>query len=76
MKTTNQRLLNWVNEMATLCKPDAIHWCDGTEEENIRLCDQAVAAGTFTRLDESKRPNSFLVMSDPADVARDRKSVV
>ena len=70
MKTTNQRLLNWVTEMAALCKPDAIYWCDGSEEENTRLCTQAVADGTFTRLNESKRPNSFLVMSDPADVAR------
>ena len=70
MKTNNQTLLNWVNEAAELCQPDAIHWCDGTEEENQRLCAQAVQDGTFIPLNEAKRPNSFLVMSDPADVAR------
>ncbi len=70
MKTNNQRLLNWVAEMARLCQPDQIHWCDGSAEENDRLCAQAEAAGTFTRLDPAQRPNSFAVFSDPADVAR------
>ncbi|NLG35314.1 MAG: phosphoenolpyruvate carboxykinase (GTP), partial [Lentisphaerae bacterium] len=70
MNTNHEKLKAWVNEVAELCKPDAIHWCDGSDEENRRLCDQAVEAGTFIRLNESKRPNSFLVMSDPADVAR------
>ena len=70
MKTNNQTLLNWVNEAAELCQPDAIYWCDGSEEENQRLCAQAVQDGTFIPLNEAKRPNSFLVMSDPADVAR------
>ena len=70
MKTKNPELLKWVEETAALCKPDAIHWCDGSQEENDRLCAQAEAAGTFIRLDPAKRPNSFLVFSDPADVAR------
>ena len=70
MKTNHPHLLKFVADAAALCRPDAIHWCDGSEEENRRLCNQAVAAGTFIRLDEAKRPNSFLVMSDPADVAR------
>ncbi len=70
MKTKNPKLLKWVEETAALCKPDAIHWCDGSQEENDRLCAQAEAAGTFIRLDPAKRPNSFLVFSDPADVAR------
>ncbi|MFY9549390.1 MAG: hypothetical protein WAQ35_11900, partial [Miniphocaeibacter sp.] len=70
MKTNHKRLLQWVEEVAALCKPDAIHWCDGSQEENDRLCAQAEAAGTFIRLNPAKRPNSFLVFSDPADVAR------
>ncbi|MGD9781307.1 MAG: phosphoenolpyruvate carboxykinase (GTP) [Kiritimatiellia bacterium] len=70
MKTNNPKLLKWVDEAAKLCKPDAIHWCDGSPEENDRLCAEAEAAGTFIRLDPAKRPHSFLVFSDPADVAR------
>ncbi len=70
MKTSHPKLLNWVREVAELCQPDAIHWCDGSQAENDRLCEKAVAAGTFIRLDESKRPRSFLAFSDPADVAR------
>ena len=70
MKTNNQKLLKWVDETAKLCKPDAICWCDGSQEENDRLCAEAEAAGTFIRLDPAKRPHSFLVFSDPADVAR------
>ncbi|HPY62088.1 MAG TPA: phosphoenolpyruvate carboxykinase (GTP), partial [Kiritimatiellia bacterium] len=70
MKTNNQRLLKWVAEVAELCQPDQIYWCDGSAEENERLCAQAEAAGTFIRLDPAKRPNSFAVFSDPADVAR------
>ena len=64
------RLLAWVADMAALCKPDAIEWCDGSDEEYRRLCDQLVAAGTFTRLNDAKRPNSFLCRSDASDVAR------
>ena len=70
MKTKNLKLLNWVQEIAALCQPASIHWCDGSPEENERLCVEAEAAGTFIRLNPAKRPNSFLVFSDPADVAR------
>ena len=66
----NKRLRAWVEEVATLCKPDAIHWCDGSEKEYCDLCNQLVASGTFIKLNESKRPNSFLARSDAGDVAR------
>lgn len=68
--THNKKLLDWVNEVAALCTPDRIHWCDGSQKENGELCAQAVKAGTFIPLNPSKRPNSFLVRSDPGDVAR------
>ncbi|MCZ8252781.1 MAG: phosphoenolpyruvate carboxykinase (GTP) [Hylemonella sp.] len=64
------RLLAWVADMAALCKPDAIYWCDGSDEEYQRLCDLLVSAGTFIRLSDTKRPNSFLCRSDASDVAR------
>lgn len=70
MKTNHRKLLTWVKETAELCKPDAIHWCDGSPAENDRLCAEMVTGGTFVRLNDAKRPNSFLCMSDPADVAR------
>ena len=68
--TENQRLTAWVDEWASVLQPDAIHWCDGTAEEYDSLAESLVASGTFTRLDEAKRPNSYWAHSDPADVAR------
>ncbi|MCB5273216.1 Phosphoenolpyruvate carboxykinase [Arthrobacter sp. SO5] len=68
--TTHAGLLAWVEEVAELTRPDRIHWVDGTEEENTRLTDELVAAGTLTRLNEELFPNSFAAFSDPADVAR------
>jgi phosphoenolpyruvate carboxykinase (GTP) len=68
--TENKRLLEWVEEVASLTEPQAIHWCDGTAEEYNALCAQLVQAGTFRRLSDAKRPNSYLALSDPGDVAR------
>jgi phosphoenolpyruvate carboxykinase (GTP) len=68
--TTHQKLVAWVEEMAQLTQPDDIHWCDGSAEEYDRLCVALVEAGTFERLDDAKRPNSYLARSDPGDVAR------
>jgi phosphoenolpyruvate carboxykinase (GTP) len=68
--TSNQKLLRWVEEVAELTRPDAIHWCDGSAEEYDRLCQGLVDAGTFQRLSDAKRPNSYLALSDPSDVAR------
>ena len=66
----NARLIAWVGEMADLCKPDQVHWCDGSQAEYDRLCDQLVQAGTFRKLNAARRPGSFLACSDPSDVAR------
>ncbi len=66
----HERLRAWVEAMTKLCKPDQVYWCDGSEAENQRMCDLLVQAGTFIKLNEAKRPNSYLARSDPSDVAR------
>jgi phosphoenolpyruvate carboxykinase (GTP) len=66
----NLHLVRWVKKMAALCKPDAIHWVDGSQEEYDALCEQLVRSGTFTRLNRKKWPGCFLARSDPGDVAR------
>jgi phosphoenolpyruvate carboxykinase (GTP) len=68
--TTHEKLLAWVDDIAELTQPDEIHWCDGSPEEYDALCQTLVEAGTFERLSDAKRPNSYLARSDPDDVAR------
>jgi len=68
--TTNERLKNWVADWASILQPDSIYWCDGSAQEYDTLCQQLVDGGTFTKLDEAKRPNSYWAHSDPGDVAR------
>ena len=59
LPTKNKKVLDWVKEMAALCQPEAIYWCDGTAQEYTHLCNELVAKGTFIRLNPKKRPNSF-----------------
>jgi phosphoenolpyruvate carboxykinase (GTP) len=68
--TTHRRLLDWVEEYRRILEPDDVHWCDGSEAEWERLCAELERSGTFQRLNADLRPNSFLALSDPADVAR------
>ena len=68
--TQNKKLLAWVDEIASLCKPDEIYWCNGSQEEYDNMIDLMVNGGTAIRLNNEKKPNSILVKSDPADVAR------
>ena len=66
--TKNTKLLSWVDEMAKMCQPDSVHWCDGSKEENDKLLKVCVDSGQFVPI--PKRPNSYWVVSDPKDVAR------
>ena len=68
--STNQALLDFVENGRQLFQPDAVHWCDGSQEEYERLCELLVANGTFKRLSDARRPHSYIARSDPADVAR------
>src|SRR5450432_3997053 len=66
----SEKLQTWVNELATLCKPEEVYWCNGSQQEYDDICALLVEQGTFIKLNPKLRPNSFLARSDPSDVAR------
>jgi phosphoenolpyruvate carboxykinase (GTP) len=68
--TSHAKLVDWVDQVAELTQPESVHWCDGSADDYELLCNRLVEAGTFEKLDEAKRPNSYLARSDPGDVAR------
>jgi phosphoenolpyruvate carboxykinase (GTP) len=68
--STNKKLQEWVREMAEMCQPDNIYWCDGSQEENDRLLDEMVKSGAAIKLNPEKRPGCYLYRSHPSDVAR------
>ncbi|HOE95451.1 MAG TPA: phosphoenolpyruvate carboxykinase (GTP) [Candidatus Sumerlaeota bacterium] len=70
MSSPNAKLNQWVQQMAELCQPEAVYWCDGSAAEYDEMCRRMVACGTFVKLNEAKKPHSFLCRSDPSDVAR------
>ena len=69
-QSSNERLNAWAAQWAKILQPDDVYWCDGSQNEYDSLCGALVESGTFTKLDEAKRPNSFWAHSDPGDVAR------
>ena len=68
--SNNEHLKAWVTEWTAIMQPENVYWCDGSAQEYEELCQQLVDSGTFTKLDEAKRPNSYWAHSDPGDVAR------
>lgn len=68
--TKNEKLKRWISEVTELCRPSRLHFCDGSQAEADALCQEMVESGTFVRLNDAKRPNSYWCASDPADVAR------